>query len=264
MTPALRPGLVLLLAALAPATAAAVPTTRAGALGGSLASMVRQNEVARTEQFAFVRTTAHLQALVGDGKLERVENSAHVRLLSYVHPYAQPEVRLLVERLGAQYHAATGRPMVVTSLVRPTAEQPSNAHRLSVHPAGMALDLRVPAEPAARRWLEGALLALEKEGVLDVTREYRPPHYHVAVFPAAYREYVAARQEREAAPVARTMAAVPAAVPILTSTPATAAVVPVQPAGPDGTTPLATVLTAVLLAGGAATATRRAVRRAAA
>jgi hypothetical protein len=223
MTRALRTG--LLVATLAPAIAGATPAALAApALGGSLTSMVRQNAVAQRAEFAFVRTADQLRALADEGVLDRVENSADVRLLSYVHPYARPEVRLFVERLGAQYRATTGQPLVVTSLVRPTAEQPSNAHRLSVHPAGMALDLRVPSDAKARAWLERTLLALEAKGVLDVTREHRPPHYHVAVFPAEYRAYVASH------PAARTVA--PEVGPVVVAAPAAPAVAPAPVAGP--------------------------------
>jgi hypothetical protein len=226
MTRALRTG--LLVATLAPALAVAKPAAPAApALGGSLRSMVRQNAVAQQEEFAFVRTAGQLRALAGEGVLERIESSADVRLLPYVHPYARPEVRLFVERLGAQYRASTGQPLVVTSLVRPTAEQPSNSHRLSVHPAGMALDLRVPADAKSRAWLERTLLALEAKGVLDVTREYHPPHYHVAVFPAEYRAYVAAHAigSTPAAPKAEPMLA-PAVAPVVAPAPARAAAAP--------------------------------------
>jgi len=79
----------------------------------------------------------------------------------------------------------------VTSLTRPMSSQPRNASPLSVHPAGMAVDLRVPADDSARAWLEHVLLKLENAGVLDVTREHHPPHLHVALFPAAFRAYTA-------------------------------------------------------------------------
>ena len=179
-----------------------------------------------------------MEALVADGALEPVlGNPDYVVLSSVGHKVARPEVRLLIERLAAQYHAATGDPLVVTSLVRPLDEQPANAHRLSVHPAGIAVDLRVPSRADSRQWLERTLLTLEREGVLDVTREKRPPHYHVAVFPAAYRAYVdrleAARPAPAAAPVAVVHAPVVVARPM-----APAAVV----AAPTAGLPLPTLL----------------------
>src|SRR5690606_41529434 len=43
---------------------------------------------------------------------------------------------------------------------------------------------------SCRKWLESTLLSLERRRVLEVTRERRPPHYHVALFSAAYLSYV--------------------------------------------------------------------------
>ena len=110
-------------------------------------------------------------------------------------PYARPAVKLFIDRLAAQYHAATGERLVITSLTRPINEQPENASALSVHPAGMAVDLRVPASAKNRRWLEKRLLALEDKSVIDATKEHHPKHYHVAVFPAEYERYAAGLSE---------------------------------------------------------------------
>jgi LysM repeat protein len=126
------------------------------------------------------------------------------------HPVARPAVRVFVERLAAQYRAACGEKLVVTSLTRPVLEQPRNASDLSVHPAGMAVDLRVSRDRGCVRWLEKTLLSLEKQGVLDVTRERRPPHYHVALFPDPYTRYVATLTGRPAATLAAATRPAPA------------------------------------------------------
>lgn len=168
----------------------AVPAAEAGGLRGSPASMREQHEVAVDRDLTFIGDAAEVRRLVADGGLETVESASDFRLVGVSYPYAVPEVKLFIERLGKQYRDANGSPLVVTSLVRPSSEQPRNAHQLSVHPAGMAVDFRVPANAKARRWLESTLLQLENAGVLDVTRERFPPHYHVAVFPAAYAAYV--------------------------------------------------------------------------
>jgi LysM repeat protein len=55
----------------------------------------------------------------------------------------------------------------------------------------MAVDIRRSNNMGCRSWLEGVLLSLEKTGVLEATRESRPPHYHVALFPKPYARYVA-------------------------------------------------------------------------
>ncbi len=54
----------------------------------------------------------------------------------------------------------------------------------------MALDLRVSQNGRCRSWIEATFLSLEARGVLEANREYRPPHYHVALFPQPYVRYV--------------------------------------------------------------------------
>ena len=175
----------------------------AGGLRGSPASMREQHDVAVKRDLAFIDDAAEVRALVEKGGLEKVEATSDYKLADVSFPYALPEVKLFIERLGKQYREANGAPLVVTSLTRPASNQPRNAHELSVHPAGMAVDFRVPQEKKARAWLESVLLQLENRGLLDVTRERYPPHYHVAVFPAAYAAYAEKRAaiEKAEAPV---------------------------------------------------------------
>lgn len=179
-------------------------------LRGSPRSMQRQHGVAVQSGYRFAETPRDAEELLAAGELVEVPGNADYDVSRVSYPYALPEVRLFLERLGRQYREATGSPLVVTSLARPRSQQPANAHELSVHPAGMAVDLRVPRDAASRRWLEDTLVALERRGVLDVTRERRPPHYHVAVFPEAYREYVDERMAAEALERTRNAAAVTA------------------------------------------------------
>lgn len=160
-------------------------------LRGSPNSMVRQNEVAHELGYVFVRSSAEIDALVEEGLLVPVEgNEDYVVNGGVSYAYARPEVRLFIERLAAQYHEGTGERLVVTSLTRPLTEQPDNAHDLSVHPAGIAMDLRISSRRASRAWLESVLLKLERGRLLDITRERWPPHYHVALFPEPYRTHV--------------------------------------------------------------------------
>lgn len=179
-------------------------------LSGSLASMVRQNEIATEHDLVFVRTAAELPRLMKAGLLVSLEgNDDYAVAPSVRYPQARPEMRRFIERLAAQYRAATGEKLVVTSLTRPADRQPENAHALSVHPAGVAVDLRVSRRAGSRRWLEKTLLSLEKQGLLDVTRERYPPHYHVALFPAAYLAHLETLDP--APPVKRASAAASAA-----------------------------------------------------
>jgi hypothetical protein len=196
----------------------------AAELRGSAGSMRRQHSVAVELGYGFMDTRAEIGDSLADGSLVPVTGNADYRVNRISHPVARPEVRLFIERLAGEYRAATGEQLVVTSLTRARAEQPSNAHELSVHPAGMAVDLRVPRLASSRSWLEDALLTLEEAGVLDVTRERHPPHYHVAVFPAAYRAYVAEQDARERAAAQATNVRAAALAPVA----------PGAAEGPDG------------------------------
>lgn len=212
---AVRRTLALVLASIVLAAPA-----HAGGLSGSRASMVRQHAVAVGNDYDFVKTPAQVHAQVDEGALVSVEGDGDFVLSGVSYPYARPEVKRFVEWLAARYRAATGSRLVVTSLTRPTSLQPRNASPLSVHPAGMAVDLRVPAAGESRAWLERTLLELERAQVLDVTREYRPPHLHVAVFPEAFAAYA---ERHLAPPVAVAPAPRPSApAPVAAATPAPA------------------------------------------
>jgi hypothetical protein len=205
-------------AAVTLASAAFAGAAQAGELGGSLTSMKHQHGVAVEHDYTFLRTPAQVREYVAKGRLEELAGDANYALNEVSFPYARREVRLFVERIAADYRAATGGMLVVTSLTRPDLLQPRNAHELSVHPAGMAVDFRVPDDTASRQWLEKTLVAMEKDGLVDATRERHPPHYHVAVFREPVLAYAKKRDAAEAvaaamkpAPIAAMAAVVPIA-----------------------------------------------------
>lgn len=158
-----------------------------------MSSVNRQYRAARDHDFTFLRSAGQIQEFVEAGYLIEVPGNAHYVLNENLsHPFARPEVKLFLERLGAQYRAACNEPLVITSLTRARTDQPRNASGLSVHPTGMAVDIRRSHQPTCRIWIEDALLGLERIGVVEATRERWPPHYHVAIFPQPYARYVAA------------------------------------------------------------------------
>jgi hypothetical protein len=180
-------GLVPLISLAAVPAAADVPVT----LRGSPGSMVRQNQVAKDLGLQFARTPAHMRQLEAAGDLVRLEGDSNYGFREGMRSgVARPEMRTFIERLSAQYRAACGERLIVTSLTRAMSNQPSNSHPLSVHPSGMAVDLRISQRASCRQWLERTLLSLEGEGLLDITRENSPPHYHVALFPDRYLAYL--------------------------------------------------------------------------
>ena len=142
-------------------------------LSGSRASMLRQNRIAKEESFSFLRTPTQVKAYVENGYLVPLEGSDTYRVIAG-YPFARPVVRSFVERLSSKYAAACGEQLVVTSLTRPSGRQPRNASPLSVHPAGMAVDLRVSRDAGCRAWLSAELLEMETMGLIDATLERSP------------------------------------------------------------------------------------------
>jgi hypothetical protein len=172
-------------------------SSQAQSLLGSRDSMLRQSLAAREHDFTYLRTSDDVRDFVDRGLLVRLRGNSDYQLGTVSFPYARPEVKTFIERLASQYRAACREKLVVTSLTRPLTRQPSNASHLSVHPTGMAVDLRRSSRPACRAWLEDTLLTLESREVAEATRELHPPHYHVTLFPREYSRYLDTRTDSQ-------------------------------------------------------------------
>jgi hypothetical protein len=122
-----------------------------------------------------------------------LSENADFTLVDVSYPFVLPEAHTFVLRLAAQYRSACGEKLVVTSATRPTAMRLANSVDKSVHPTGMAVDLRKPRNSRCLNWLRSTLLTLEASGVLEAVEERNPPHFHVAVFPRQYQQYVQTR-----------------------------------------------------------------------
>jgi hypothetical protein len=175
----------------AAATSLALPSVvEAQSLRGSRSTVARVYERASERGLYFYKTSGGVKTAAEKGRFVRLAGNSNYRLHGVSHPYATPTTRTFVERLAAQYRAGCGEQLVVTSAIRPLAKQPRNSSDYSVHPTGIAVDLRKPSGKCLT-WLRKTLLALEDRGVLDGTEERSPPHFHVVIFPAAYDAYVA-------------------------------------------------------------------------
>jgi hypothetical protein len=195
IAPAAALALVLLLTA-APAHADA--PTRLHPVPGS---MSRQHQAALQAGYRFYRTPSEVQRAEARGELVAMFGNADYETPRISFPVARPETQRFLERLAREYHTACGERLVVTSLTRAHVTQPGNAHDLSVHPAGLAVDLRVPPRAACRGALEELLLDYRSAGVIEAVKEFAPPHYHLALLPAPFQawEEEQARLERVAA-----------------------------------------------------------------
>lgn len=182
-----------ILAALAFAGALGVLAPAAGeaqTLRGSPSSVERMYRQARSHALPFYRTPRGVRAAAADGELVRLSGNSNYRVAGVTYPYALATTRTFVQRLAEQYRDMCGEKLVVTSAMRPSSFRLFNSVDKSVHPAGMAVDIRIPARSRCRTWLRQRLLHLESQGVAEATEERRPPHFHVAVFPGPYRRYI--------------------------------------------------------------------------
>lgn len=180
---------VSLLLAVAPLAAAGAAHTQT--LRGSPGAVDRAYRQARTHDATFYDSGRAVRAAARRGELVRLSGNADYRVANVSYPYTLPATRLFVQRLAKQYRARCGERLVVTSAVRPQSLRLMNSVEKTVHPAGLAVDLRRPARGACLAWLRQTLLAVEARGVIEATEERFPPHFHVVVFPRPYTRYAA-------------------------------------------------------------------------
>jgi hypothetical protein len=178
-----------LIAAVLLAAAVATPL-EAQTLRGSRASVDRIYGQARSHSLHFHENSTSVRRAVQQGTLVRLNGNANYKVEGATYPYLLPEAHTFVLRLAAQYRSACGEKLVVTSAVRPRTLRLANSSDRSVHPTGMAVDLRKPGKAKCLTWLRNTLLALEGQNVIEAVEEFRPPHFHVAVFPRQYKTYV--------------------------------------------------------------------------
>lgn len=139
----------------------------------------------------FYETTTEIRRAVVRGELVALRGNRNFTVHNVRTPYVRPETRAFVVDLAASYRQACGKKMVVTSATRPMSRRLANGSSLSVHPTGMAIDLRRPSGRCLT-WLRRTLLASERRGAIEATEERRPPHFHIAVLPARYENASAA------------------------------------------------------------------------
>lgn len=159
-------------------------------LRGSPGTVQRTYLRAVRNDLTFFRSARSVRSAAREGDLVRLTPTRDLAMAGVSYPYTLASTRLFLSRLARQYRAECGERLVVTSLTRPRSYRLANSVEKSVHPAGMAVDLRKPSRPRCAAWLRSTLLSVEGKGAIDATEEFRPPHFHVAVFSSAYPRYV--------------------------------------------------------------------------
>jgi hypothetical protein len=169
----------------AKARAYRAPTRMPLALRGSRQAVDLAYDAAVRDNVAFARSRAEIERGVREGTYVPLARATRAyRLSGVATPYVLPTTRAFVEAFGADYQRSCGEPLTVTSAMRPTSVHLANSVEKTVHPTGMAVDLRAPRRARCRNWMRSSLVRLEAAGVVNATEERRPPHFHVVVLRA--------------------------------------------------------------------------------
>lgn len=184
-----RRGAMLLAAAALVTAAPFVGAQRAGkepqSLRGSKASVEKMYDFAQSHRYPFYLTPSTLDDAIAKGRLVPLTGDANYELTRGVgFSYATVEARDFITQFAPQYLAACGAPLTVTSAARPMSRQPHNANPHSVHPTGIAVDIRRPYPGPCLSWVRNALAELETRGFVEATEEHHPVHLHIAVLRA--------------------------------------------------------------------------------
>jgi len=178
-------------------------------LRGSMSSVERMYDHAVNDGLTFYETSNAVHWAAARGELVQLRTDHGYEVHRVAFPYVRPATLSFVDYLAGDYARACGEPLVVTSGVRPESRQPRNSSQRSVHPTGMAVDLRRPPIRRCLTWLRQELLTLEAEGVVEATEEHHPAHFHVAVFGDEFEKYAAAQVQSEERPTAMIVARAP-------------------------------------------------------
>lgn len=173
------------LLSVAPVAAAQRAGRQPSALRGSKASVEKMYSFAREHGYPFYLTPATLDDAIAKGKLVPLPGDETYELARGVgFSYSTAESREFIMQFAPQYLAVCGTPLTVTSAARPMSRQPRNANPHSVHPTGIAVDIRRPYPGPCLTWVRSALAELESRGFVEATEEHHPVHIHLAVLKA--------------------------------------------------------------------------------
>ena len=151
-------------------------------LHGSKQSVEKMYEFAMSHHMPFYLTPVNVDDAIAKGRLVALAGDSTYELTRGVgFAYSTREAKQFVLAFAPQYLAACGVPLTVTSAARPMSNQPHNANPHSVHPTGIAVDIRRPSAGPCLTWVRGALSTLEERGIVEATEEHHPVHLHVAV-----------------------------------------------------------------------------------
>ena len=149
-------------------------------VGGCQSTSQQQYLYAQKHQLRFMQTPQERDQAFKDGLfVSLADPNIAFNYKGVQGPFALAPIVSFTKSLAAQYRAADCGLLVVNSGTRSLKSQPKNASFFSLHPAGLAVDLAIPADPRCDQWLQTSLRDNEAQKKIDATWELDPAHYHV-------------------------------------------------------------------------------------
>ena len=140
--------------------------------------------VALAGKLTFFPTVREVRESIANGLLVQLSGNDDYLVDEWVSfPYVLRETKLFLEHFALEYHLACRTQLVLTSGTRPVTPKLPNASPISVHPVGMAIDIRTPRNLGCRNWLDDTLIFSRAVGDIEANWEIAPPHYHIAILP---------------------------------------------------------------------------------
>jgi uncharacterized protein YcbK (DUF882 family) len=166
-------------------------------LRGSRSSLKGQNKEADRENLTRIETDAQLERFKRSGLLVRLPETEQVQVdprLPVKWRWCRPVVAKFLRDLGREYFAEFHKPLQVNSAVR-TAERQrelrkrngnatkADGENRSSHLTGATIDLaRRNMTITEEKWLGKKLLSLEKQKLIEATKERKQACFHLMVF----------------------------------------------------------------------------------
>ena len=149
-------------------------------VGGCQTTSEQQHHYAQKMQLPLMTTEAQYKERIASGYYVPFEGP-YLHILAK-RPYALPSTVAFINEMAKEYQTTGCGKLIVRGALRLTTERPPNGSIHSVHPAGMAVDIRTNhIPPVCAEWLRTYLKQKEALGEVDGTHELKPEHLHVVV-----------------------------------------------------------------------------------
>lgn len=168
-------------------------------LRGSPETRLHENAMAEFFGLERFQDDAALRSAIRDGRLVRVPNNRYVRWHKHLpeeYAYCLPHTRDWLLAKGKVFRKKFGKPIIVSSAVRPISYQaklalrnknaaPTNGPLASTHPTGATVDIGYKGLKRKEvTWLMRTSSRMETQRKVQATKERHQACFHVMVYPS--------------------------------------------------------------------------------